>query len=98
MSTGNGKPKSLRIRFEGNEHRRDAVEGAAALWDCGKTKAVVRACEHARRDARSKQRALDYMDEHLAGKHRDELARILSTPHVSLAVDVVEHVDPDPDR
>jgi hypothetical protein len=40
------RPNSMRIRFEDNWHRLDAIEEAADLYERNRTDAVTLACEH----------------------------------------------------
>jgi hypothetical protein len=69
----------MRIRTDGKyEYRKDAVEGAAAFWDCNKTEAVIRSCEFTQRMTKNVERALEHPD------MTAELAEALSTPYVEL--------------
>jgi hypothetical protein len=62
----NDRPKSMRIRFDdGNEHRLDAIQEAADLYDRNKTDAVTLACDDMARLA-------DVLEDFLA---RDDLTR-----------------------
>lgn len=81
------------------EHRKDTIENAQDVFDeSSYTKAVLAACEHADRDARNKQEALDYLADHVAGKHVEEVAEILSTRHLSVEYDATVHVEADRDN
>jgi hypothetical protein len=85
-------PTQVRVRTDPDDdlaHRYDAIQQAReALGKGNKTDAVVAACEHAHRDRANKQRALEYLAEHATGEVVQEVADILSTPHLRLSVDV----------
>jgi hypothetical protein len=78
-------------------HRYDAIQQAReALGQENKTAAIVALCEHAHRDRVNKQRALEYLAEHVSGEIVAEVADILSTPHLQLSASVDVDVDVGP--
>jgi hypothetical protein len=86
-------PSQVRIRTdEGNEHRYEAIEGAADFYDCNKTKAVVAACEDVPDLVAAARTVLGRED--LTTEQRREIAETLSTRAVSFEVEdsiLVEH-------
>lgn len=70
----------MRIRTDGDyAHRLDVIEAAMeALDENTKTAAVIAACEHARRDRRAKEKALEHPD------MTPQLAEVLSTRTLEL--------------
>lgn len=76
----------MRIRTEGDfEYRRDVIEDAGSVFGTrDNTKAILKACEHAYNDHKSKREALKYLETHVPGQHARELAEILSTPQMRL--------------
>jgi hypothetical protein len=91
-------PTQVRVRTDPDDdlaYRYDAIQQARdALAAGNKTDAIVAACEHAHRDRANKQRALEYLAEHASGEVVQEVAHILSTPHLQLSVDVDVDVAP----
>jgi len=87
-------PEKIQINTYGEfEHRKGTIEDAQDVFDeSSYTKAVLAACEHADWDARNKQKALEYLAEHVAGKHVEEVAEILSTRHLPVEYDATVHV------
>ncbi|WP_121822826.1 DUF7692 domain-containing protein [Halostella salina] len=80
----------MRIRTDGDySHRKLTIEDAADIWDCNKTEAVMRSCEFSEAMIRNLQAALQHED------MTDELAEVLSTPHVELTREVKTSVDVD---
>lgn len=75
---------SVEIRTSGDyAHRRTTIEDARdTLGATSMTKGVLSACEHATHDVKNKRKALNYLETHVAGKHVEKVAELLSTPHV----------------
>lgn len=90
----------VEIRTSGDyAHRRDVIEDAQDVFDeSSMTKGVLAACEHAHWDVRKKQKALEYLADHVAGKHVEQVAEILSTPHLPVEYDVDVDVGTDRDN
>ena len=84
----------VEIRTSGDyAHRRSTIEDAQDVFDeSSMTKGVLAACDHAEQDARNKQKALDYLADHVAGKHVEEVAEILSTRQLPVEYDATVHV------
>lgn len=76
----------VEIRTSGDyAHRRATIEDAQDVFDeSSMTKGVLAACDHADQDARNKQEALEYLTDHVAGKHVEQVAEILSTRHIPI--------------
>lgn len=74
----------VEIRTSGkHSHRRVTIEDATtALGATSMTKGVLAACDHASRDVRNKQQALEYLETHVSGQHARKVAELLDTPHV----------------
>jgi len=82
----------MRIRTDGDyEYRNDAIERAAAFYDCNKTKAVVSACDDIPALVAAAQAVLERDD--LTHEQRKEIADTLSTRAVTF--DVSQSVDVD---
>lgn len=80
----------MRIRTDGDySHRKLTIEDAAATWDCNKTQAVMRSCEFSEAMIRNLRAALQHED------MTDDLAEVLSTPHVQLTRELNTSVDID---
>lgn len=88
---GENRPKSMRIRFdEGNEHRLDAIQEAADLYDRNRSDAVALACDDMARLAGVLEGFLG-RDDLTKGQQRD-LADALDRA-LSLDVDIRSEVD-----
>ena len=60
--------REMRIRTDGTyEYRGDTINHTAALWDCNKTKAVVKSCESTLQMQRQMGKALNHPD--MTGYH-----------------------------
>lgn len=85
-------PTQVRIRTDpdgGHAHRYETIQDAKTVFNVGNNKdAILRACDHAMQDRQNKQEALEYLAEHVAGKHVEQVAEILSTRHLSVEYDV----------
>jgi len=68
---------SLRIRFDGNRHREDAIEQAARFYDCNKSDAAAQACEDVVEIVRAAEEVLQRED--LTLEQRQEIAATFST-------------------
>ncbi|TYL38277.1 hypothetical protein CV102_13275 [Natronococcus pandeyae] len=75
----------MRIRTDGDyAYRRDAIERAAELYDCNKTKAVVSACDDVPHFVRAARQVLERDD--LTLEQRREIAETLSTRAVTFDI------------
>lgn len=83
------------MRIDGdNEYRKRELERAKDLFDeSTRTGAVMAAVEHATRDAKAKQEAMEWIEQQLPPEQAEQLVEILSTPHVELNHDVQSSVD-----
>lgn len=78
----------MRIRTDGKyADRKDEIEAAAQLWDCNKTKAILRSCEFSRHMMDNLEAVLDHPD------MTEDLAAVLSTPYVELSYRVETDMD-----
>ncbi|WP_408957262.1 hypothetical protein [Natrinema sp. 74] len=76
----------MRIRTDGDyAYRQDAIERAAAFYDCTKTKAVVSACDDVPKFVEAARRVLKRDD--LTLKQRREIAEPLLTRAVTFEVE-----------
>lgn len=84
-------PTQVRIRTdpsEGLDHRyRQITRAKEVLGKGNNTDAVVAACEHAVRDAEAKHKALELLADRVGDDLLEELADVLSTPHLEISVD-----------
>lgn len=82
------------MRVDGDhEHRADQLDRMKEIFDeSTRTKAVLRACEHARQDERAKSDAVEWMAQNLPPKQAEQLAEILSTPTLKLNIETETHV------
>ncbi|WP_049890112.1 DUF7692 domain-containing protein [Natronorubrum sulfidifaciens] len=84
----------MRIRTDGDyAYRRDAIERAADVYDCNRTKAVVSACDDVPHFVRAIQQVLERDD--LTLKQRREIAETLSTRAMTFEVESEIVVDTD---
>lgn len=79
----------MRIRTAGNyAHRLDVIEAAVDALDGNtKTAAVLAACEHALRDRRAKEEALEHPG------MTPELAEVLSTSQLKSSYDITVEIN-----
>jgi UDP-N-acetylglucosamine 2-epimerase len=95
-------PSQVRIATDsddGNGHRYETIQDAKNVFGVGNNKdAILKACDHAHQDARNKQEAMEYLSDHVAGKHVEQVAEILSTRHLSVEYDVDVDVGTDQNR
>lgn len=77
----------VEIRTSGDKaHRRKTIEHAQDALDAtSMTAAVLASCDHVTSDVRQKQQALEYLEEHVPGKHVEQVATILHTRHVPIS-------------
>jgi 3-keto-L-gulonate-6-phosphate decarboxylase len=69
------------------EFRLDLYERAADTFEENtKTAGIDKACKHARRDQKNKEKALQWAIENLTLQEAKELVEILSTPYMQLEV------------
>jgi len=82
--------KSMRINTSGNkEWRTDLYERTAdTLDESTKTGAIDSACIHANQDAQAKEEAIQYLAGNLAPRQLAEVAEILSTDEIKIAVEI----------
>ena len=82
----NEAPGSVRIRTDdGNECRFDAIQKAAAFYDCNRSNAVAFACEDIDQLIDAANRVLERDD--LTREQRREIAETLSTRAVSFDIE-----------
>ena len=86
----------MRINTSGSqEYRSDLFERTAdALDESTKTGGVEHACVHTNRDIENKREAMNYLAGRLSARELQEVAEILSTDQVSVAVEIEQHVGP----
>ena len=84
------RPNSMRIRFEDNWHRLDAIEEAAELYDRNRTDAVTLACDDMARLAGVLEDFLDRDD--LTKRQQRERAEDLDRA-LSLDVEITREVE-----
>lgn len=77
---------SLRIRFDGNRHREDAIKQAAQFYDCNKSDAASRACEDVVKIISAAEQVLQRKD--LTLEQRQEIADSLSTGATTFDIDL----------
>jgi len=77
---------SLRIRFDGNRYREDAIEKAARFYDKNKSDAAAYACEDVVEIVRAAEEVLERDD--LTLKQRQEIAETFSTRATSFDVEL----------
>jgi hypothetical protein len=82
------------MRIDGDhEHRADLLDRTKEIFDeSSRTKAVLRACEHARQDERAKEEAVEWMAQNLPPEQAEELAQILSTSTLQIEIETETHV------
>lgn len=85
---------SFRMDMSGEKsYREDALEAAVSTFgERTRSKAVVKACEHARQDRRAKERAVEYLVRNVEPDVAQEVLARLSTPHLPIAA-AVEYED-----
>ncbi len=82
----NEVPGSVRVRTDdGNEWRYDAIEKAAAFYDCNRSNAIAFACNDVDAIVSAAQRVLERDD--LTKEQRREIAETLSTRAVTFDVE-----------
>lgn len=80
----NEVPKQVRVRTdEGDEHRYDAIMGAADRFDCNKTRAIVLSCDAAGTLSENVEEVLQHPD--LLPSLAAELAENISTRRLEVA-------------
>jgi len=82
---------SLRIRFDGNRYREDAIEKAARFYDKNKSDAAAYACEDVVEIVRAAEEVLQRDD--LTLEQRREIAETFSTRVTSFDIDLAVHVE-----
>lgn len=91
MSSNSSPPSSIRINTDpsnGYGYRyRQIMRASEALETGSKTETVVAACEHASRDVKAKQEALEVLADHVGDDLLEDIAEVLSTPQLEISVD-----------
>ena len=87
----------MRINTSGKQaYRSDLFERTAdTLKESIKTGGIEAACIHARNDIKNKQEAMDFLTARLSAGELQEVAEILSTEQVPVAVKIEQHVGPE---
>lgn len=81
---------SFRMDMSGDKaYREDALNDAMEVFEENtRSNAVVKACEHARRDERAKVEAVQFLARHVEPEIVQEVVRQLSTPQLPIAVEI----------
>ena len=88
---------SFRMDMSGDKaYREDALDDAKEVFgENTRSNAVVRACEHARRDERAKMEAVQFLARHVEPEIVQEVVRRLSTPQLPIVVEISYSSDPE---
>ncbi|MFC7057846.1 DUF7692 domain-containing protein [Halovenus salina] len=86
---------SFRMRIDGSkEYRAHVLDDAKDLFgESTRTGAVMAAVEHSRQDRKAKAEAMDYLAGELPPEQLAEVADILSTGEIEVAVDVETSIE-----
>lgn len=81
---------SFRMDMSGDKsYREDALDAAMEVFgENTRSRAVVKACEHARRDKKAKTRAVSYAVRKLEPEHTAEIINRLATPQLPISAKV----------
>lgn len=77
---------SFRMDMSGDKsYREDALDAAMKVFgENTRSSAVIKACEHARRDKKAKMSAVGYLIRNVEPEHAAEIVKRLSTPQLSI--------------
>lgn len=81
---------SFRMDMSGDKsYREDALDSAMEVFNENtRSRAVIKACEHARQDRRAKEKAINYLVSHVNPNTATEVITRLATPQLKMSTTI----------